>query len=320
VLCAHCRVEDPDILPETRQRITRDLGMTPDASVKLWKGKGCDVCGGTGYSGRLAIHEILRVDDDIRKLIMSHAPAEVIKRKAVERGMVTLLQDGWKKVLKGITRQEEVLQVAPPDPEALQTEAEEGEMESMFLESRPGETVKELSPERPNQEEKPTPAEDPARNTSGKDESLSERRKYHRVAAKIHVSYRVVDYLGSDEKVKKMKKYFENSAFEADTDNISAGGVMCVSPNWHTEALPGLETSEISVGDILKQGTLLELKINIPDGGQPVECMGKILHAQRLVETIGTNNRFSFRIGVGFLSINTVDRLRIEKFCKAKRV
>ncbi len=334
VLCSHCRTEDPDVSPETKKRMIRDLGLAPNTPVKTWSGKGCDACTGTGYSGRLAIHEILLVDAEIRKMIMSHASAEAIKRRAIERGMKTLLHDGWKKVLQGLTAPQEVLQVAPPDPEVphgaspvskvLPQEVEEAEMESMYFESQPGEADPAAIFESPAEgKEAEEPGSRPGQGEEHFDQtqagSFKDRRKYQRVNARIHVSYRLIDYQGNEEKVKKMKKYFESSTFDANTENISAGGVLCISPNWRIGGVPAFGASEVSVGEVLKPAALLELKINIPDGGQPVECMGKILHVMRLVETVSGDSKFTYRMGVCFLSINTVDRFRIEKFCKSKR-
>lgn len=325
VLCKHCRVEDPNASQDTKTRIIHDLGLDPATPVKIWASRGCDACSGTGYSGRVAIHEILAVDAEIRNLIMAHATAETIKRKAIERGMKTLLKDGWEKVIQGITTPQEVLQVAPPDPETAplsHTQTEHpGEIESLFFE-RPVQPGGHAGmPGSPGAQEMQTVifGASEAEPSPPTGESFHERRKYQRVHARVHISYRLIDYLGDQEKVKRMKKYFENSTFDADTENISAGGVLCVSPNWRIGGVEAFGGSEVSVGEILKTGALLEVKINIPDGGLPVECMGKVLHVTRLVETAGGDSKFSYRMGVCFMSINTPDRLRIEKFCKVKQ-
>jgi general secretion pathway protein E len=80
---------------------------------------GCDACGQTGYSGRLAIYELLMVSDEIRSLVTKNVDATVIKRQAVSDGMVTLMQDGGMKVLDGITTAEEVFRVAQATDEVL---------------------------------------------------------------------------------------------------------------------------------------------------------------------------------------------------------
>ena len=72
---------------------------------------GCNHCAGTGYRGRLAIVEVLRMTDAIRGLTVEHRSAEVIKKQAIEEGMTTLREDGLSKALQGMTSVEEVLRV-----------------------------------------------------------------------------------------------------------------------------------------------------------------------------------------------------------------
>lgn len=72
---------------------------------------GCDFCNYTGFKGRIALHEILISDEDIRQLIIKNAPAMEIRRVALEKGMLTLKQDGILKVLKGETTLKQVLAV-----------------------------------------------------------------------------------------------------------------------------------------------------------------------------------------------------------------
>lgn len=78
----------------------------------LYKGKGDQECGNSGYYGRLGIFEVLPISDGISKLILEHSPASEIEKKAKEEGMITLKQDGYLKVLEGLTTIEEVLRVA----------------------------------------------------------------------------------------------------------------------------------------------------------------------------------------------------------------
>jgi len=80
---------------------------------KLFRGRGCEACLNTGYSGRLGIFELLELTPGVRKMIMAHSEAHVIKEYAVKQdGMVTLLRDGLNKAIQGITTVEEVLRVA----------------------------------------------------------------------------------------------------------------------------------------------------------------------------------------------------------------
>jgi len=80
-------------------------------AVTFYKGRGCSKCRQTGYKGRASIMEVLPITDKVRDLVMASAPSDDIKDAAIAGGMRTLLQDGWIKVLKGITTMEEVLRV-----------------------------------------------------------------------------------------------------------------------------------------------------------------------------------------------------------------
>lgn len=80
--------------------------------VQLFKGEGCDDCGHSGYKGRVGIFEVLPVSEKIGRLILEHAPAQEIEKQAVEEGMITMKQDGYMKVVEGVTTVDEILRVA----------------------------------------------------------------------------------------------------------------------------------------------------------------------------------------------------------------
>ncbi len=80
-------------------------------SFRAYKGQGCEVCHLTGYSGRIGIFEVLEVSPEIKKLINKKNDSDVILAQAVKDGMVTMLEDGLIKVIKGLTSIEEVLRV-----------------------------------------------------------------------------------------------------------------------------------------------------------------------------------------------------------------
>lgn len=86
-------------------------GIEASKDTQVYFGKGCKACNNTGYSGRVGIYEILQVKDDIKSLILNRVPSHIIREKAVELGMHTLKQDGWQRVLEGITTPEEVMRV-----------------------------------------------------------------------------------------------------------------------------------------------------------------------------------------------------------------
>lgn len=89
----------------------KELGLPPDKEVKLYRGKGCGLCKGTGYRGRTGIFSVLKVTPKIQELIVSRAPATEIDKAARSEGMKTLREDCLDKVLKGITTMEEMLRV-----------------------------------------------------------------------------------------------------------------------------------------------------------------------------------------------------------------
>jgi type IV pilus assembly protein PilB len=92
-----------------------ELNGLPSAGGKaipiLYRATGCTACSGTGYKGRIAIVEVLKVSDEIRRLTVERYPAEDIKKYAIAEGMRTLREDGMRKALAGITSIEEVLRV-----------------------------------------------------------------------------------------------------------------------------------------------------------------------------------------------------------------
>jgi type IV pilus assembly protein PilB len=82
------------------------------SKLKLSKGKGCDKCGDSGYKGRVAIFEVMPVNEKVGRLILERSPAGKIEEQAVEDGMVKLIQDGFLKVIEGTTTFEEIMRVA----------------------------------------------------------------------------------------------------------------------------------------------------------------------------------------------------------------
>jgi len=84
------------------ERLQKDYGLgKPD--YKLYRAKGCDACGGTGYKGRCGLHELLVGTDPMKKLIQEHARVADMLATALAEGMLTLKMDGMEKVLQGVT-------------------------------------------------------------------------------------------------------------------------------------------------------------------------------------------------------------------------
>ncbi|MGG1593722.1 GspE/PulE family protein [Terribacillus saccharophilus] len=87
------------------------LGRHGLDSETLYRGKGCNSCKQTGYKGRMAVHELLVVDDLIRDLLIKNRSVDEIKQAAIENGMKMLVDDGLEKALQGMTTVEEVLRI-----------------------------------------------------------------------------------------------------------------------------------------------------------------------------------------------------------------
>ncbi len=105
-ICDHCKVQEP---PD--EKIADHLTIHGIAVDQVWVGKGCDRCRNTGYAGRLGLYEMLMLDDHLRDKIASNPSVTEFRRMCIEHGMVTLREDGFKKVATGQTTVEEVLRV-----------------------------------------------------------------------------------------------------------------------------------------------------------------------------------------------------------------
>ena len=88
------------------------LGLGPSEPATLYKGRGCDRCGNSGYRGRLPLHEFMVIGPELRRLISANVPADQLKQKAVQTGMMTLKDDGVFKVFQGLSTVEEIMRVA----------------------------------------------------------------------------------------------------------------------------------------------------------------------------------------------------------------
>lgn len=111
-VCDHCK--ESYVPPaEIHADIKKILGsLLTNEKIQLYKGKKCQECNGTGYSGRVGIFEVLPVTEKIGKLILERSPSSKIEAQAREDGMITMKQDGYLKVVEGVTTLEEVLRVA----------------------------------------------------------------------------------------------------------------------------------------------------------------------------------------------------------------
>jgi general secretion pathway protein E len=107
-VCSRCKEQ---YIPTSEELL--NVGLNPEsfAGQKVIRGKGCAECAGTGYKGRMVVHELMFMDDDIRALIMKMSDASSIKKVAQSKGMVTLRETGIQKVLEGATTTAELVAV-----------------------------------------------------------------------------------------------------------------------------------------------------------------------------------------------------------------
>ena len=114
-ICQKCRISEETTAKEVvkmglAENVVKEMGGSK-GPIRIYRGKGCPVCHMTGYTGRVGIFETMIIDEEIREAIIAKESAEIIGKLAVKAGMVTMLEDGIKKVLAGITTLEEILRV-----------------------------------------------------------------------------------------------------------------------------------------------------------------------------------------------------------------
>ncbi len=260
--CPHCKSEDTSVTKEMKTRIVNDLGLKSPEELKFYRGKGCQECNATGFLGRQAIYEILLIDDVIKEMILNRVASGEIKKAAMQRGMRTLRQDGWQKVMDGLTTPEEILNLTQKD-------SEEGTSPLKEAEAGPSPTVPILPPQKSNRG----------------------RRVYARLGTKINISYKLLD------PKEKPSQRFSADRFGT-TQDISAGGLV------------------FTVSEPKPLGSLLEMKIDLPDANAPIECLAKVV---RIEEVEADNNKF-YTLAVCFLDLPSAQRARLNKYVEEELV
>ena len=186
IICDHCKEEMKTPHFEIKEEMMAALKIDSLDQIKIFQGKGCDHCNRTGFYGRSAIYEILVINEEIRSAILEKSRANDIKQIAVKQGMVTLRQDGWRKVLCGVTTPSEVMNVTTK--------------EESTLEVRPYKTVSQEILAAPNEHES---------------------RIYPRINEKIEIRYSLLHVDPAEPNLLKPEN-MEHTAF---TRSLSAGGL-----------------------------------------------------------------------------------------------
>lgn len=109
-ICESCKVKR-EFTEAEMQGIVEMVPQVKDHNLTFYIGKGCDVCNGIGYKGRVGIREVIEVNREIRDLIMNRGNADQIKEAAIKNGMRTMFQNGIEQALDGVTSLEEILRI-----------------------------------------------------------------------------------------------------------------------------------------------------------------------------------------------------------------
>ena len=108
IICTHCKAR---ITPSDELLLECGFNLDEWRNVPFYEGKGCFECGGTGFRGRTAIHELLNLSEHIREMILEKRPSSEIKRAAREEGMTFLREAAVNKAKAGITTLKEINKV-----------------------------------------------------------------------------------------------------------------------------------------------------------------------------------------------------------------
>ncbi len=243
IICPHCKEEDVTQPPEIKEELAVALGMKDLRQVKMFRGRGCDFCNQTGFYGRTAIYEILVVDEDIRAAILEKQRADQIKRLAVKRGMTTLRQNGWQKVLAGITTPAEVMNVTIRDDDGAGGEKfPPGTMPGMLAVALPegAKNVRLVEQDI----------------LSVKDDYNS--RAYERLEEKVNVRYSIV----RQDAQNPLKLFSDQVEHATVTRDISAGGLRFVS------------------GYTLPVGTIIDVRIQLAGAEKSIDCLARVCRVE----------------------------------------
>jgi type II secretory ATPase GspE/PulE/Tfp pilus assembly ATPase PilB-like protein len=242
MICPKCKEVQSNYSVTEVEQIAKSLGM-PSQGITIYHGKGCDHCNQTGYYGRTAIYEILLMNEEIRAAVLKKEQATTIKQIARMHGMVTLRQDGWRKVLNGMTTPDEVLYMTQKDaalPIVQQPSVIPPVVQLESATALPVVTRRSLD----------------AALLSVKNKYDS--RIYPRLKASIAVRYMVVE--GEDTGMSPLLK--RKAEHVTITKDISAGGLRFVS------------------GYALPEGAILDLKIQLVPSDAAIRCLARVCRVE----------------------------------------
>ena len=246
IVCPACKQEDKSFSADMKREIVKELGLV-NANFKIYHGKACKHCDFTGFYGRLAIYEILLMTDNIKRMIMKRATAGDIKHEAISQGMCTLWQDGWQKVIAGLTTPGEIFDATRADEQY----GPRGEAVEIPFENKKTAGVSDFS----------LAVKDQGVSRGERNGSrLEDHRIFVRLETNVNIFYRVLKIpQNPDESI--TKNVPEERAL---TKNISAGGLLFFTD----KSIP--------------VSAILELKIKIPDEQESLECLGRVIRQEEI--------------------------------------
>lgn len=292
IICPKCKVKNDDVDTEIKKQIAMALRLGFKDEVKVFKGKGCEWCNFTGFYGRTAIYEILIVNPSIKRLIVEKATVEDVKIKAVENGMRTLFEDGWKKVISGITTPEEVLNVCQDLDLSLNGATRDGGSPSVY--SAPDAAQRRTYFDRP-----------------------SEKRVYMRIPTRILLQYRLVEKgAGEIIKIERPGRKKEAGFKDVFVDNIFTKKEA--REDFMKEAYQEAFTTTVNISAgglvfesqyLLPVGSIIVLKISLPEAESAIECLAKIVRVEKDLPT-------AFYIAVCYLDMSGSQRQMMDNFIR----
>ena len=305
-ICPHCKEPEAG-KDDLRAMIAAELDLPGPGSVDLRRGAGCDRCNSSGFHGRTAVYELLLVDGRLKEMILNKASANELKRYAVSKGMATLRQDGWQKVLAGLTTPEEVINVAPEDktpatgafvPPAQAAPEVPGARPAAPPAAPPPVTSVPVSSSAVSPAPAPSGSEiampsEPQMSRRETDPAVLARRTYSRTDTKVSIHYKILD----DRAPKRADDFnpfdMEEEAEQTSvTKDLSAGG------------------AQFFIGAPVSRGTIFELGIDLPDGGSSIECLARV----ERVEEIKADEIYC--VAVCFLDMARADRARVDRYVR----
>ncbi len=242
--CPKCKEEDKTTTNAVKEEIVRSLQLNNTDVIKIYRGKGCDYCNQTGYYGRMAISEILMLNDAIRSVILEKPRSEYIKTMAVKQGFITLRQNGWRAVLDGITTPDEVMNVTVKDEyvkvKTLDAAKPAAPVNQTVMLPKEFHFIKIKKPD------------------ASKMQGDYEARAYARTFEPVEIRYR----LTMEDQHNPAALIAYGVEYTALTEDLSAGGLRFVSKV------------------LMTIGSILELKINMDASQKSIHCLAKVCRVE----------------------------------------